>query len=251
MKKFAAVLTKIDKVLSIPQPSRSRVILEISADMQDLYQHYIRQGLDEEQATNRTVEEFDLSAEEIAAIARVHDSSLGRFLDRFSARTRGRLERMALAITMVPVALVGYRLVLSGGMFQDSGIWIWPLLAGAIAGLALGVSKWYGLFVVKDHNIRAVRKRLNLVLYIALGQLGTGFVGMYISLYQTWVMSSVDRAMTIPYLAHWLQRSSALLSTAMIAALMSGLIWIVNSGKAVSVEQYESELIIKLEGGSK
>jgi hypothetical protein len=151
-------------------------------------------------------------------------------------------------MTMIPVALVGYRLALSGGMFKDSEIWIWPLLAGAIAALALGVSKWYGLFVVKEHNIRAVRKRLDTVLYIALGQLVTGFVGMYVDLAQTWVASSVDKAMTTIYLANWLQRSSALLSTAMIAALVSGLIWVVNSGKAVSIEQYEAELIIDSEG---
>jgi hypothetical protein len=251
MKKFAAALMKIDKVLSIPQPSRSRVILEISADMQDLYEHYISQGLDDEQAMNRTVAEFDLSAEEVAAIARVHDSSLKRFLDRFSARSRSNLERTALALAMIPVSVVGYRLVVSGGMFKDSGIWIWPLLAGAIAALALGVSKWYGLFVVKDHNIRAVRKKLNLVIYIALGQLGTGVVGMYVNLFQTWVTSSTDKSMAIPYLAHWLQKSSALLSAAMIAALVSGLIWVVNSGKAVSIEQYESELIMDSKGESK
>jgi hypothetical protein len=250
MKRFAAVLTNIDKVLNIPQPSRSRVILEISADMQDLYEHYIRQGLDDEQATSRTVEAFDLSAEEVAAIARVHDSSLGQFLDRFSARTRGNLERTALALTLVPVVLVGYRLALSGGMVRDSGIWIWLLLAGAIAAVAVGMSKWYGLFVVKNHSIRAVRKRLNSALYIALAQLVTGFVGMYVDLFQTWVTSSVDKAMTVTYLAHWLQRSSALLSTATIAALASGLIWVVNSGKAVSIEQYEAELIIGSEGES-
>jgi len=250
MKKYAAVLRNIDKVLDIPQPSRSRVILEISADMQDLYEHYIGQGLGDEQAWRRTVEEFDLSAEEIAAIAQVHDSQLKRILDRFSARTRGILERTALAATMIPVVLVGYQLALSGGMFKDSGIWMWPLLTGAIAALALGVSKWYGLFVVKEHNIRAVRKRLNFVLYIALGQLVTGFVGMYVDLFQTWVTSSVDKAMTVTYLAHWLQRSSALLSTAMIAALASGLIWVVNSGKAVSIEQFEAELIIDSEGES-
>jgi hypothetical protein len=250
MKEFAAVLRNIDKVLDMPQPSRSRVILEISADMQDLYEHYIGQGLSDEEALRRTVEEFDFSAEEIAAIARVHDSSLGRFLDRFSARTRSNLERTALAMTMIPVALVGYRLALSGGMYKDSGIWMWPLLAGAIAALALGVSKWYGLFVVKEHNIRAVRKRLDTVLYIALGQLVTGFFGMYVDLFQTWVTSSVDKAMTTIYLAHWLQRSSALLSTAMIGALLSGLIWVINSGKAVSIEQYEAELIIDSEGES-
>jgi len=250
MKRFAAVLGKIDKVLDIPQPSRSRVILEIAADMQDLYEDYISQGLGDEQAMRRTVEEFDLSAEEIAAIARVHDSPLKRFLDRFSARTRGILERTALAVTLIPVVLVGYRLALSGGMSKDCGIWMWPLLGGAIVALTMGLSKWYGLFVVKEHSIRTVRKRLNFVLYIALGQLGAGFVGMYIDLFQTWVASSADKAMTIPYLAHWLQRSSALLSTALIAALVSGLIWIVNMGKAVSVEQYEAELIIDSEGES-
>ena len=65
MKRFAAVLRNIDKVLNIPQPSRSRVILEISADMQDLYEYHIRQGLDDKQALRRTVEDFDLSDEEI------------------------------------------------------------------------------------------------------------------------------------------------------------------------------------------
>jgi hypothetical protein len=248
VKEWAAVLRKIDKLLDIPQPSRSRVILEISADMQDLYEHYISRGLSHESALKRTIEEFDLSPEEIEAIARVHASRLRLFLDRFSVRTQGFLERTALALTMIPVALVGYRLARSGGIFTDSGIWIWPLLAGAIAAFALGVSKWYGLFVVKEHNVRAVRRRLDIVLYIALGQLGMGFVGMYVDLFRTWLTSSADKALTVLYLAHWLQRSSALLSVAMIAALVSGLIWIVNSGKAVSIEQYEAELIVGSEG---
>jgi hypothetical protein len=250
MKKPAAVLRNIDKALDIPQPSRSRVILEISADMQDLYEYYVGQGLGDEQAWERTVEEFDLSPEEIAAIARVHDSHLRRFFDGLSTRARGTLERMALAIAMMPVALVGYRLTRSGDMLRDSGLWIWPLLAGAIAALALGMSKWYGLFVVKEHNIRAVRKRLDVVLYIALGQIGTGIAGMYVDLFRAWATSSADKAMATVYLVHWLQRSSALLSAAMIMALVSGLIWVVNSSKAASIEQNEAELLIGLGGES-
>ena len=118
------------------------------------------------------------------------------------------------------------------------------------AALCLGISKWYKLFVVKEHHIRAVRKRIDTVLYIALGQLSIGLVGMYYDLFQTWLMSSADKMKTILFLAHWLQRSSALLSTAMIAALVSGLIWIVNSGKAASIEQCEAELITDSEGES-
>lgn len=248
MKRFAAALRNIDKVLDIPQPSRSRVILEIAADMENSYEHYIGQGLSEEEALRGTVEEFDLSAEEIASIAEVHDSPLKRFLDRFSSRTRNVLEGTALALTMIPVVLVGYGLALSGGLFDDSGIWKWPLLAGTIAAAVLGISKWYRLFVVKEHHIRAVRKGIDAALYIALGQIAIGLVGMYIDLFQTWAMSSADKTRTVLYLAHWLQRSSALLSTAMIAALASGLIWIVNSGKAASIEQYEAELLIDSEG---
>ena len=250
MSRFAALLRRIDESLDIPQPSRSRVILEISSDMDDLYRHYLEQGLGEEDARSRTIEEFDLSEEAIASIARVHDSPVRRLLDRFSARTRSIAERAALILAMAPVALLGCRLALSGGMFEDSGFWIWPLLAGTVAAAALGASKWYRLFVVKEHGIRSIRARLDAALYIALGQLSTGFAGMYVDLFRTWARSSADRAMTTYYLAHWLERSSALLSTAMLAALLSGLIWIVNSGKAASIAQYEAELVLDTEGES-
>ena len=248
MKRFARELRKIHRMLDIPQPSRSRVVLEIAADMEDLYEHYIARGLDEEEAAARTIETFDLSAEPIAAIADVHAPPFRRFLDRFPARTRGIAERTALVIATAPVALIGYRLARSGGMFEDTGAWIWPLLAGTVAVVALGITKWYGLFVVKEHAVRAVRRGLDAALYIALGQLATGFIGMYVDLFRTWVKASADRAMTISYLAHWLQRSSALLSTAMIAALLSGLIWIATSGKAAAIEQYEAELILDTKG---
>jgi hypothetical protein len=250
MKRFASELITINQMLNIPQPSRSRVLLEISADMQDLYEYHVGQGLSEELAFRRTMEEFDLTAEAIAAIAEVHDSPIRRFLDRFSSQTRSILEGLALALTMIPVVLVGYGLAISGGMTKDSGIWIWPLLAGTIAALSLGISKWYKLFVVKEHHIRAVRKRIDTALYIALGQLAIGLVGMYYDLFQAWLMSSADKTRMVLFLAHWLQGSSALLSTAMIAALVSGLIWIVNSGKAASIEQCEAELITGSEGES-
>ncbi|GEM_PF-1635174 len=250
MNRFAEQLRMIDGMLDIPQPSRSRVILEISADMEDLYEHYIGQGLGGEEAVKRTIEEFDISAESIDAIAEVHDSPLKRFLDRFSAGTRSALERTALSVTMIPVVILALMLSRSGGMFGYSGIWKWPLLFGVVVAVALGTTKWYRLFVLKDHNIRAVRKRLNAAIYISLGQLATGFIGMYFDLFQTWMKSSSDKVRTIMYLAHWLQRSSALLSTAMIAAIMSGLIWIVTSGKAASIEQHEAELILDSEGES-
>lgn len=248
MNRFGSELRRVNAMLDLPQPARSRVILEISADMEDMYRHYVGRGIAEDDARRRTVAEFDLSPETVAGLAAVHDASFARFLARFSVRTRNLAEKAALAFVLVVVALVAFRLAQSGGMTADSGLWKWPILAGTVAAVALGAVKWYRLFVVKAHNIRDVRRGIDAALYIALAQITVGFAGMYADLFVTWTWSSAEPASTVVYLAHWLHRSAALLSTALIAALASGLIWIVNSGKAASIEQYAAESILDSEG---
>jgi hypothetical protein len=81
-----------------------------------------------------------------------------------------------------------------------------------------------------------------------VGQLAIGFVGTYFDLFQTWTKSAADKALTIPYLTLWLQRSSALLSVALVAALISGMVWLVNAGKAASIAQDEADLALDVRG---
>ena len=50
MSRFAGVLKRVSDGLDLPQPTRSRILLEMAGDLQDLYEHHLGQGMDEERA---------------------------------------------------------------------------------------------------------------------------------------------------------------------------------------------------------
>ncbi len=47
MNRFAPLLKSINARLDLPQPTKSRIILEIASDLEDMYQFYQSQGPDE------------------------------------------------------------------------------------------------------------------------------------------------------------------------------------------------------------
>ena len=77
MSRFAEVLTRISAGLDLPQATRSRILLEMAGDLEDLYQHHRSQGLDEAQATRRAEEAFVASDEALKHLAHIHEASGG------------------------------------------------------------------------------------------------------------------------------------------------------------------------------
>ncbi len=63
MSQFAPLIREIGEQLCVPQPARSRILLEISADLEDLSAHYRSQGLSPQAAATRTRETLALSGE--------------------------------------------------------------------------------------------------------------------------------------------------------------------------------------------
>ena len=58
MNRFISLLQRVNDKLDLPQPEKSRILLEIAADLQDMYQVYLDKGLGEEEAVKRTEEKF-------------------------------------------------------------------------------------------------------------------------------------------------------------------------------------------------
>ncbi|MCU0613080.1 MAG: hypothetical protein MUE60_14995, partial [Candidatus Eisenbacteria bacterium] len=71
--------------LALPQPARTRVLLELSGDLEDMHRLYVDQGLSEEDAERRALESLDLSDAALAGLSAVHCQPLRRFLDRLSS----------------------------------------------------------------------------------------------------------------------------------------------------------------------
>ena len=53
MHRFEAVLKRIGSRLELPHPARTRVLEELSSDLEDLYRAYRARGLDGEEAASR------------------------------------------------------------------------------------------------------------------------------------------------------------------------------------------------------
>ena len=56
MSRFAELLGRTAARLDIPQPARSRVLLELAGDLDALYEHYRGLGLEEDEASRRVAE---------------------------------------------------------------------------------------------------------------------------------------------------------------------------------------------------
>ena len=59
MSRFADVLNQVRDRLEIPEPSRTRIVLEMASDLEDSYQYYLDQGHDEAEAARLARETFD------------------------------------------------------------------------------------------------------------------------------------------------------------------------------------------------
>ncbi len=90
MSRFAGELRETCERLSLPQPTRSRVLLEISADMEDLYHLNRERGLSESEAHTLAVENCDLSYDSLAALTEIHTGPARRILDTLPSEILSR-----------------------------------------------------------------------------------------------------------------------------------------------------------------
>ncbi len=235
-------LEQAEARLAIPQPARTRVLLELHADLEDLFALYREQGLPVEAAEERALVSLDLSPTALAGLAAVHANPVRRMLDRLSAQARGRIERAALALVMLSAAGLLLPLVLGGRIFLDAGPLLWPALALCLAALAAGAIKLYQLHIVQDHTPRRVRRHLHTPLALAATQVGCGFAGMYGHFLAAWLRSRSAPGETTLHLTRALLASAGLLSLALLGALISAVIWFLAANKAAAIERHEAAL---------
>jgi hypothetical protein len=53
MTRFSDTLRALNERLDLPQPVRSRILLEIAGDLEDLEQHFLDSGLSQKRRTGR------------------------------------------------------------------------------------------------------------------------------------------------------------------------------------------------------
>jgi hypothetical protein len=81
MNRFASLLREVNNRLNLPQPTKSRILLEMAGDLEDLYNFYRGQGLDENEAVQKAEEKIDASYEALAELVEIHQTSYRKLME--------------------------------------------------------------------------------------------------------------------------------------------------------------------------
>lgn len=241
---FTDTLKEIDGRLDLPQPARSRVLLEIAADLRDLYDHYRDQGLSSKESRQRAVEQCDLSDEALSELMLVHTSAWRRFLDRFSEQAQTRWERALLVVLIVFIAAASGRLVFGVDVFATAGAWVWPALAITFVSFAFAGHKFYVAFVKKDHRSHRLQAGLPALLVAGAANLVIGAFGSSTAMYTAARRAADDYEGFWLYLTQWVLGSSSLLIVCFAAAILTALLWYVLANKIARIELAEAALLL-------
>ena len=244
MSRFTGLLRSLSDRLDLPQPARSRILLEIAGDLEALFQSFVDKGLPEEEAERETLAQVDLSDEALEALGRVHGGWFRRVVYALAQRGGAGWERALL------VLLVGGGVILSGGVLQAvpmsrvAGLWFLPVACAALGAVVVAVWKAYVLFLVGDHRPLRLRRGLGLLLGLSVLEIFLAFQGLGAAAVGTVRAIVREPGQAGVVTMHWLQSGLGLLIPSLSLALLGGLAWFFLLTKIVSIEHQEATALL-------
>jgi hypothetical protein len=225
MSRFTEALSDLDTRLTVPEPARSRILLEVAADMEDLHQEYLARGLSEEDAVAAVVDHFDLSEEALQELIRVHDTPLQRSLENLSGQVRGTWSRVLMAVLALFVTVGSGSLLFRGQLYRDASASVWITMPILALGLVVAGGYLLRLYRTGDVWRPSLRSGLSRLLGLAALMMVVTGAGLWVELYLSALRIRALPEETLIQLVGWLYMASATLVIALSGALVLGFLW--------------------------
>jgi len=225
MSRFAQLLSDADARLTVPEPARSRILLEIAADMEDLHREYLGRGFSEEAADASVVDHFDLSEDVLRELVRVHDTPLQRSLENFSGQVRGTWSRLLMVVLALFVTVGSASLLFKGQLYRDASGLVWVLMPILATGLVIASGQVRRLAEAGDGWSPSRRSGLGRLLALAVFIVVVTAAGLWVELYLSALRIRAVPGETMIHLVGWLYMASATLVIALSGALVLGFLW--------------------------
>lgn len=244
MNRFAATLSQTSRRLNLPQHIASRVVLELAADLEDLFEHYTAQGLSEKEATAQALEAAELSDEAVARLVEVHASPTGRLVERLEERTRTPWERLILLLISLFVVIGIGSEMLTGGFFSDASPFLWPVAAATATGVVLVLWKIYGVFFVKDHGLRRLRSGLPSVLALAALSVLLALLGALVEMHQAALKVESTGSSLAEQSILCMARIAPMIAFSLTTAVILAVAWFALSSRIGRMEQARASMLL-------
>ena len=232
MSRFDVFLHETGERLGLPKATRSLILVEIASDLEDLFNHYVQQGMSEEEAVTRAEEKVDMSDEALTELVRIHSDARG-WTDRIARRAQPFWERLAMALLV---------LFFIGASTLEHDVrplahvtgFIWPIFAIL---LALVIFFTVQMARLSDHpSPRRLHDSLTTPLFLGAASLVVGFAGTGIELYRTLMRMAADPEHAAPLFARAVLGTTATLAIALLVTLAAGVAWFVLAGRVARLE---------------
>ncbi len=258
MKQFTPILKRINEKLNLPQPTKSRIILEIACDLEDAYNFYLDKGKSEEDAVKKSEEKFDLTDEALAELVTVHQTLLRKFLDRIAGQTQSLWERIILCLIFIIILALSAQTFIFTPFFLQTSKFVWPILGIFFSVIILSLPKFYNLYIKKDHQLAKLYNGLHSILFLGVINLSIGVFGYLKELYSAgvsglffisylgclvnWYVPGSDQ--NLANITQWMMKSSSLVMFCIIVTIFTATIWFFLLNKIAKIEQAESMYLL-------
>jgi hypothetical protein len=232
MSRFNQFLRNTGERLALPKATRSSILVEIAADLEDLFQHYIEQGLSEDEAAAQAEEKVGMSDEALAELVRIHSDARG-WTDRMERQIQPFWERTAMALIVlffVVMAATDTHVKL----LAHTTIFVWPIVGIVIALVA--ILAFQMLRLSNETNPRRLRESLVTPLFLGAASVLIGFLGAGIELYRTLIGMVVRPETATNMFAKTILEITSTLAISLLVALGAGVVWFVLAGRINRIE---------------
>ena len=255
MNRFAPLLKEINGKLDLPQPVKSRIILELAADLEDLFHHYRSQLSDDEEAMSKVRERLSLDDSTLSALVEVHRPLFKRFMDKISSQAQTWWERSILLLAIAFIAVLCTKTFFTTPFFMRASVFVWPDLVLFLGVSVIALAKTFQLYVKKDHNIRRVRTGISAIAILGLISLFVGVLGYFLELLRAEdkllfvgsffnIITATSHRMLVDYTG-WIIKSSSMIMFTLFVAIFAALTWFLLSNKAAKIEQAEASILLQ------
>ena len=258
MKQFTPILKSINERLNLPQPTKSRIILEIACDLEDAYNFYLEKGLSEDDALKRSEEKFDLTDEALDELIAVHQTLFRKFLDKIAGQTQSIWERIILCLIFIIILALSTQTFAFTPFFLKASKFVWPILGIFFSVIILSLPKFYYLYIKKDHQLSKLYNGLHSILFLGVINLSIGVFGYLKELYSAgvsglffisylgclvnWYVPGSDQ--NLLNITQWMMKSSTLAMFCISVTIFTTAIWFLLLNKITKIEQAESMYLL-------
>lgn len=258
MDPFKTLLININKKLELPQPIKSRIILEISADLKDAYQTFKSQGMSEKEAIETSIQKFDLDKQSLNELVHIHRTSYRRWFDHLSTSAKSWWERVILFCLITFVIISGSVTIMNVPLVVETSPFVWIIFILAIIACGIFLQKIYQIYLKKDHNLITVKRGVPFLLFISGLSLVFCIWGYYWELYNfkeyghiletkmIYLLYTTDSSFPTVYkeLITWMIDSSSFVMISMLVSIIISLMWYFLMRKISKIEEAEAAILL-------